>query len=113
MRKKLLIYGGAAVAVAILALLATTVFAEKVGVAKMVVQKGVVHDKTTWEKALANSAACAGFKITEVKAMGQGKVLATIAVRRGGCCLDPAIEVLAKMSGVEKVQVTLLRKSEH
>ncbi|MDA2924513.1 hypothetical protein MYX84_04220 [Acidobacteria bacterium AH-259-O06] len=112
MRNKLLIYGGAALAVVMVALVATTVFTEKLGVSEILVQKGVVLDRATLQEALANAADCAGFEITEVKALGEGRMRAIITGMRGECCLNPAKTALAKVSGLEKVEVMLSRKSD-
>jgi hypothetical protein len=112
MRKKLLVCGGAALALAIAARAASIVFAEKVGVAEIVVQKDVVLDEATLQAALANSADCAGFTITEVKPLGEGKLLASITGMHGACCIGPAKSALARVSGVEGVEVRLFRKSD-
>lgn len=112
MKKKLLIYGGAAVAMLLIALVTITVFAEKVGVAEIVVQKDVVLDEATLQKALEHSADCAGFKITEVRPVGEGKVLARITGMHGACCIGPAKSALTRIAGVKRVEVMLFRKSE-
>ena len=109
MRKKLLIYGAVAAGVLLLALVADMVFAEKVGLAEIVVQQEVVLDEATLQTALANSASCSGFRITEVKPVGDGKVLAKIAGMRGGCCINPAKTALGQVRGVERVEIELLR----
>ncbi len=109
MRKKLLIYGAVAAGVVVLALVADMVFAEKVGLAEIVVQQEVVLDEATLQTALANSASCSGFKITEVRAVEDGKVLAKITGMRGGCCIYPSITALGEVRGVEQVEIELLR----
>lgn len=110
MRKKLLFYGAGAVAVVVVVLAATTLFAEKVGVAEIAAREGTVLDQATLQGALAYSADCAGFTITEVTPTGKGTVLAKIEGMRGQCCLDPAKTALQRASGVERVEITLQRK---
>lgn len=112
MRRKLFVYGAIGAAVTLVAVLAATVFAEKIGVAEIVVQQDVVLDEATLQNALASSADCAGFTVTEVKPLGEGKVLATITGMRGSCCVNPARAALAKVSGVKGVELKLFRKSE-
>lgn len=111
MVKKAFIYGAGGLVVAITVLVVANVLGGRVGVAEIVVQKDVVLDEATLQEALAHSADCAGFKITEVRPAGEGKVLARITGMRGACCLSPAKAALAKVPGVQQVEVALLRKS--
>lgn len=110
MRKKIIL--GAIVLAAVAVVVIPRLFAEKIGVAEIAVRENVSLNEATLQKALADSTDCAGFKVTEIRQLGEGKVLARIGGMRGGCCLNPVRAALAKVAGVEKVQVRLLPKSE-
>lgn len=109
MSKKLLLYGAGVLAVVAIALLTTTLRAEKVGLAEVTVQEGAVVDRAILQQALAHSADCAGFTVTGLTPIGKGKVLARIAGMRGQCCLDPAKTALKRVTGVEAVSIELQR----